>query len=111
MPRQASGLWQDKNYVTAWKRDWYNRHPEKRERNNQRMRQQRNDFIDQLTTDMGGRCQRCGYDACVAALDYHHVDSQSKDALVSHLANQHKWEAAIAEADKCILLCGDCPRA
>jgi len=108
--RQASGLWQDKNYVTAWKRDWYAGHPENRDRNNRRMRQQRNEFLNQLTADMGGRCQRCGYDACAAALDYHHVNSQEKNALVSHLANQRKWNDAITEANKCILLCGNCHR-
>lgn len=106
----TSSPWNDKGYVNAWKRDWYNRHPENRERNKQRMRQQRNEFLGQLTHDMGGCCQRCGYSACFAALDYHHVDSQSKDAPVSDLASRRKWDDAITEADKCILLCSNCHR-
>lgn len=108
--KQASGLWQDKNYVTGWKRDWLNRHPELRDRRKRIMRQQRNEFIESLERAMGGACQRCGYSECFAALDFHHVDSQEKDALVSTLASRRKWNEAEREADKCVLLCGNCHR-
>lgn len=108
--KQASGLWQDKNYVNNWKRDWLNRHPEKRATHNIRMRRQRNDFIESLERSMGGECQRCGYDSCLAVLDFHHVNSQEKDGLVSNLATRRKWAEAEDEADKCVLLCGNCHR-
>lgn len=103
-------LWQDKQYVNAYKREWLNRHPELRERRKQIMRQQRAEFIESLEHAMGGACQRCGYSACFAAIDFHHVDSQKKDALVSTLANGRRWREAEREADKCVLLCGNCHR-
>lgn len=108
--KQASGLWQDKNYVNGWKRDWLNRHPELRDRRKRIMRQQRAEFIESLEQAMGGECQRCGYNACFAALDFHHVNSQEKKAQVSSLANGRKWKDAECEADKCVLLCGNCHR-
>lgn len=108
--KQASGLWQDKNYVNGWKRDWLNRHPELRDRRKRIMRQQRNEFVESLELAMGGACQRCGYEACLAALDFHHVNSQEKDGTVSNLATGRKWAEAEREADKCVLLCGNCHR-
>jgi hypothetical protein len=32
-----------------------------------------------LIADAGGRCQICGYDRCVGALHFHHVDPSSKE--------------------------------
>ncbi|HEY3020782.1 MAG TPA: helix-turn-helix domain-containing protein [Solirubrobacteraceae bacterium] len=31
-----------------------------------------------LVAEAGGRCQCCGYDGCVAALEFHHVDRATK---------------------------------
>jgi hypothetical protein len=108
--KQASGLWQDKNYVNGWKRDWLNRHPELKDRRKRIMRQQRADFVEALEIEMGGACHRCGYSACLAALDLHHVNSQEKTNTVSDLAARRKWDAARLEADKCVPLCANCHR-
>lgn len=107
---RASGLWQDKNYVNGYKRDWYNRHPENKERNNIRMRQQRAEFVESLERAMGGACQRCGYDSCLAALDFHHVNSTTKETTVSDFACRRRWAQAEREANKCVLLCSNCHR-
>lgn len=62
---------------------------------------------------MGGKCQGCGYDKSAAALDFDHLDPTTKSRTISHLLAVNQpwaWEAAIAEAKKCQLLCSNCHR-
>ena len=55
----------------------------------------------------GGRCQRCGYSKCRAALSFHH--EKDKDRAISYLLSQsRRWSDIIRELDKCILLCCRC---
>lgn len=57
----------------------------------------------------GGKCQRCGYNKCSAALDYHHVDqSKKKFTIASSLTRS--MSDLIKEVDKCILICSNCHR-
>ena len=58
----------------------------------------------------GGRCQKCGYNKCIAALEFHHLDPNEKDFNLSHKGHTRSWEANKAELDKCILLCSNCHR-
>ena len=64
----------------------------------------------------GGSCSSCGYDKCLAALEFHHRDTSKKDNIPSHLLSQNqplsdKRKAYIAvELDKCDLLCANCHR-
>lgn len=52
------------------------------------------------------RCASCGYDRCLAALDFHHLDPAAKDGLVL----RYGLPRAIEEARKCTLLCSNCHR-
>ncbi len=54
----------------------------------------------------GGKCQKCGYNKCVGALDFHHLDPREKDFTIS--GNSGKWENLKKELDKCVLLCKNC---
>ena len=55
----------------------------------------------------GGKCQRCGYDKCMRALEFHHLNPEEKDFHLSK--NLSKSIASLkSEADKCILLCSNC---
>lgn len=62
----------------------------------------------------GGKCEKCGYDKCIGALDFHHVDPTEKDFNISKI--KHKSLKSInkpeilQELDKCILLCANCHR-
>lgn len=59
----------------------------------------------------GGKCSRCGYNTCIEALDFHHIDPTKKEVEVSHaIRNAWKWEKLKIELDKCILLCSNCHR-
>ena len=55
----------------------------------------------------GGRCERCGYDRCLRALCFHHVDPGAKRFRVagSHLRS---WASLTGELGSCVLLCHNC---
>jgi hypothetical protein len=55
----------------------------------------------------GGKCQRCGYNEFVSALQFHHVNPQDKKAQPSRLTPGN-FNLAYEELDKCVLLCRNC---
>jgi DNA-binding protein Fis len=58
----------------------------------------------------GGKCEKCGYNKCVAAMDFHHKDPKEKDFGLSGNGNTQSWKKLKKEADKCLLLCANCHR-
>src|SRR5512134_2078793 len=58
----------------------------------------------------GERCQRCGYDRCMDALEFHHLTSSKKDFGISSKGYTRSWDRIRAELDKCMLLCANCHR-
>jgi transposase/DNA-directed RNA polymerase subunit RPC12/RpoP len=61
-----------------------------------------------LVAEAGGRCARCGYAACQAALHFHHLDPAQKRLVVSAYGQGLGLEVLRAEAAKCVLLCANC---
>jgi hypothetical protein len=61
-----------------------------------------------LIADAGGRCQICGYDRCVGALHFHHVDPSSKEFGIARRGFTRSIEKMRAEVAKCVLLCSNC---
>jgi transposase len=61
-----------------------------------------------LVREAGGRCAICGYDRCVSALHFHHVDPTNKRIHVSADGRTLALKALREEANKCILLCANC---
>ena len=59
---------------------------------------------------LGGRCSACGYDRCVAALEFHHRDPSVKSFELSKANLLRRWEIVLTEAAKCDLLCANCHR-
>ena len=63
-------------------------------------------FLAKIKEQRGGKCIRCGYDKCIKALEFHHIDPSQKDFTIS---NDHfKLLEAIEESKKCILICSNC---
>ncbi len=58
----------------------------------------------------GGRCQRYGYNRCIEALEFHHLESSDKDFGISEKGYTRSWEKIKEELDKCILFCANCHR-
>jgi len=56
---------------------------------------------------LGGKCCKCGYDKCLNALQFHHIDPSKKEFDWNKL-RQKVWEDVITELKKCILLCANC---
>lgn len=54
---------------------------------------------------MGGRCTLCGYNRCLRALHFHHINPHEKDFDVSQMAY---WDEIEEELEKCVLLCANC---
>lgn len=68
----------------------------------------RGEFLAKLKTQRGGQCQRCGYDKCLKALEFHHLDPNKKDFTIS---NDHfHLKDAVEESKKCVLICANCHR-
>jgi transposase len=61
-----------------------------------------------LVDEAGGACRLCGYDRCVAALHFHHLEPAEKRFTLSHRGVARSLESARAEASKCVLLCSNC---
>ena len=58
----------------------------------------------------GGKCELCGYNKCIAAMDFHHLDPTKKDFGLSMRGLTRDFDAMKKEADKCMLLCANCHR-
>jgi DNA invertase Pin-like site-specific DNA recombinase len=56
----------------------------------------------------GGKCEKCGYNKCVDALEFHHIDPNEKDFTIS--GKSWSFDRLKNEVDKCILLCSNCHR-
>jgi len=71
----------------------------------------RRDKIKNFAIDYkGGKCNRCGYDKCLEALEFHHIDPEQKDFEISTLGYRNSLERLKKELDKCELLCANCHR-
>ena len=57
----------------------------------------------------GGKCQKCGYDKCIEALEFHHRDPSQKEFTISGSYNI-SWNKIQQELDKCDILCANCHR-
>jgi transposase-like protein len=61
-----------------------------------------------LVAEAGGRCAVCGYDRCVRALEFHHLDPTEKRFPLAHRGLSQGIAKLRAEAAKCVLLCSNC---
>ncbi len=69
------------------------------------MRKRQREQKDKILVYKGGKCQKCGYDRCKAALSLHHRDSTQKEF---GLHQYRSWLRIKTELDKCDLLCLNC---
>jgi hypothetical protein len=73
--------------------------------------QKRRDKIKQMAIEYkGGCCSICGYNKCIKALDFHHLDRTKKEFGIAKNGFTRSWERVKAELDKCILVCSNCHR-
>lgn len=74
------------------------------------VQKRRNKLKEKAVEYKGGKCEKCGYDKCLAALEFHHLDPNEKDFGVGQNGHTRSWEKIKIELDKCIMLCANCHR-
>lgn len=57
----------------------------------------------------GGKCERCGYNRCHEALEFHHRDPAAKSFSIS-TGIYRRWDTLRRELDKCMMICANCHR-
>ena len=58
---------------------------------------------------LGDKCACCGYNKCIQALEFHHLDPNEKDFSFGSNSNR-SWADTRNEIKKCILVCANCHR-
>jgi formate-dependent nitrite reductase cytochrome c552 subunit len=63
----------------------------------------------EVVNKMGGCCSKCGYNKSMSALEFHHLDKNSKEYEWSkmRMLSENKLKK---ELSKCILVCANCHR-
>ena len=61
-----------------------------------------------LVAEAGGQCIACGYNRCLAALQFHHRDRMTKSFQLSNSGVPRSIAELRREAAKCDLLCANC---
>ena len=59
-----------------------------------------------LVEKKGGKCEICGYDKCIEALQFHHLNPHEKEFGIA--ATHRNFDELVKEAEKCILVCANC---
>lgn len=72
---------------------------------NDRRFQRKLDIIEYL----GGKCNKCGYNKCPIALDFHHIEPKHKTFNISG-SHTRSWFRIMEELKKGIILCSNCHR-
>lgn len=61
-----------------------------------------------LKEEAGNCCSKCGYNKCMAALEFHHLDPFEKESKI--IGSTSSLQKQRDEAKKCVLLCANCHR-
>ncbi len=62
-----------------------------------------------LVNFLGGKCKNCGYNKCLAALEFHH-NTPNKEGNIAQIIKDYSKQKALKEIKSCILLCANCHR-
>jgi hypothetical protein len=65
-------------------------------------------FKEKCVDYKGGECERCGYNTCIYALEFHHLVPSQKDFQISRVASASFTNRVKKELDKCQLVCSNC---
>lgn len=75
--------------------------------NQRTYKKQKETVLDYMLSRGGARCQQCGYDRCIGALEFHHRNPTEKDPSWNR---GWKIDKLKIELDKCDILCANCHR-
>lgn len=63
---------------------------------------------EKLIEYKGGKCEKCGYNKNIHALEFHHINPNEKEFTIS--SKNISFKDLKKEVDKCVLLCSNCHR-
>jgi len=63
-----------------------------------------------LVDFLGGKCEFCGYNKSIKALEFHHKNPSEKEFNISKKGCTISIKKLKKEAKKCLLLCANCHR-
>lgn len=67
-------------------------------------------FKEKCVEYKGGKCELCGYNKYIGALEFHHKDPAKKDLQISKVRGRSFNDKIKKELDKCQILCSNCHR-
>lgn len=69
----------------------------------------RSETKNHMVLAFGGRCGICGYNKCMAALEFHHINPSNKSFSFGSIMSKPKARTRIAdELEKCVCVCSNC---
>ena len=106
----------DKRAMQKYQKRYWKNKSQKERRNiaqkiNEHKKQQRKLTKIKAVELKGGKCIRCGYNKCIAALVFHHRNPDEKDKDTYKVKESlwvRPWEFILQEIEKCDLLCANC---
>lgn len=66
-------------------------------------------YKEEIIKEFGGKCNACGYDKCVGALEFHHTNGD-KDIEAWDKKRNRGIEYFREQVKDCLLLCANCHR-
>lgn len=95
-------------YMVAYNKQYYRKNrsvllPRKTNQRKRRRLAQKRRAVQLL----GGKCQLCGYNKCIYALEFHHKNPNENYPKIGNIWGM-KWERIFTELKKCILICSNC---
>jgi hypothetical protein len=70
----------------------------------------RKDFTIITKSIKSNGCAICGYNKCIGALDFHHVNPEDKKFKIDKACVGRADKTVFNEIQKCIVLCSNCHR-
>lgn len=61
----------------------------------------------EMVNKKGGKCSKCGYNECLSALQFHHINPKTKAFSISG-SHCRSMSRVKKELNKCIVLCANC---
>ncbi len=98
----------NKEKVIADQKEYYKKNKEKYIEYSINRKKKGREYINKIKMKSNG-CVRCGYKEHPVAMDFDHIDPNTKSKNVAHLAT-YSFEQIDKEIAKCQILCANCHR-
>lgn len=88
----------------------YIKNKRRKENNSKAVSERRKKIKEMAVEYKGGKCIFCGYNRCIGALEFHHLNPEEKDFSIASAGTTKSWDSVKKELDKCICVCANCHR-